>query len=175
MRTISPSDTPAGIVRRISSSCLAIPSPLQASHGCSGVSPRPMQRGHVRVLVKLPKKVLRDSRTCPFPLQEAHEVIREPFLAPVPEHSLHTFILAMRTRLSVPKIDSRKESSMSMETSRPRGFPPREKGPVSPEKNSPKMSPRSPPKAGPPPAENCEKSNPPNPPACWPPPAKVFP
>src|SRR3989338_1179863 len=167
MRIISPSDTPAGMTTCTSSSRFATPCPLQMSHWCSGTSPRPRQRGHVRVVVKLPKNVFRDSRMFPFPLHELHVVRFVPFLAPVPSHAPHTLILAMSILRSVPNIASRNGSSISTEISRP--LLPAAVPLALPPKNSPKISPRSnswSPKFAPPCAKS-EKSNPPpNPPRC---------
>src|SRR3989344_2065258 len=98
-------------------------------------------RRHGLVEVKLPKKVLRDSRISPLPLRELQDASFDPFLAPLPPQDSHTLIFAIRTRRSVPNIASRKGNSISMDISRPRGFPPLAGLP--PAKKSLNISPRS--------------------------------
>src|SRR3989344_3486605 len=126
--------------------------------------------------VNVPKNELRDSRISPFPLQLEQVMSFEPFFAPEPSQVSHALIFERSTRRSAPNIDSRKESSISIEISLPRRV-----RACPPPNTSPKISPRSnsnccPPKEGPPPAEKFEKSKPPNPPCCGPaPPANVLP
>src|SRR3989338_3448269 len=156
-----------------------MPSPRQASQTVSGIWPRPWQRGHGRVEVNVPKNELRDSCISPFPLQPEHVMSLEPFFAPEPSQVSHTLVLESSTRRSAPNIDSRKESSISIEISRPRRVracpPPNTSPNISPRSNSPPPNP-CPPKEGPPPAEKFEKSKPPKPPCCGPPPpAQVLP
>src|SRR3989338_1342701 len=151
-----------------------MPSPRQASQTVSGIWPRPWQRGHGRVEVNVPKNELRDSCISPFPLQPEHVMSLEPFFAPEPSQVSHTLVLESSTRRSAPNIDSRKESSISIEMSRPRRVracpPPNTSLNMSPRSNStlPPCPPKpwkpwklekSQPEAGPPWAENPPPAN----------------
>src|SRR3989344_3311860 len=140
IRIISPAETPAGTVTRISSSRFKTPLPRHSAHGESGTDPCPRHSAHVLFEVKRPKNVERVSLISPFPLHEVHVCFLELGDAPNPPHATQGLIFERSTRRSTPKTLSLKDSSISMEISLPRRPPP---PPLFPAKNSENTSPKS--------------------------------
>src|SRR3989338_2234019 len=140
---------PAGLTIMISSSRLSTPEPQQVAQGFSGTFLLPRQVLHVEDTENVPKGERRDSTTWPLPLQVGHVFVFVPGSAPLPVQCAHALSFVINTWRVTPKIDSLKESSTSIEMSRPlerpRGEPPKMS------ENPPKISPRSTSKSTPPP------------------------
>ena len=81
------------------------------------------------------------SRILPCPLHVSHDFISVPSFAPEPLHALHGLFFVSTTVRDTPNTDSSNESSISIETSRPRCWRCRPPPKISPK--LPKMSPIS--------------------------------
>src|SRR3989344_2113438 len=141
MRMTCPFSMPAGETMVISSAFLSTPEPRQCVQGFSGTTRFPLQVWQVDVTENTPNGERRDSTTWPLPLQVGQVFVLVSGSAPEPEHREHALSFVSNTFRVTPKIDSRNESSISIEMSRPRLA--RALPPPNISENPPKMSLRS--------------------------------
>src|SRR3989338_1350421 len=179
IRSVVPSDTPAGTAISIVSSATTLPSPRHALQGSFTTLPSPWHAGHTARDANVPKNVRCACSTIPDPSQVG-QVLEPPFFSlPRPSHFSHVRNFSIVMRVRAPRTASMNSTVAGISRSLPARLvcPLRPSVPPPNPHMSPNISPKSskltlvrkpPPKGLAPP-----KSSQRNPPACPPAPSAL--